>query len=139
MLLEHDPGAEMYIDYCVDRVSIYERSGEIAFYAEIFVATLAASGSCGCDQLRFKARESLHSGESAGMAPELGGRANEQVMAVGQVYLMAAKRELRHCRRNRSLFSPQAKDNKHLGTAGPGRRCVVRAQGGDEGPRRSFP
>ena len=44
MLLEHDPGAEMYIDYCGDRIPIYERSGEIAFYAEIFVATLAASG-----------------------------------------------------------------------------------------------
>ena len=44
MLLEHDPGAEMYIDYCGDRVPIHERSGEVAFYAEIFVATLAASG-----------------------------------------------------------------------------------------------
>ena len=44
MLLEHDPGAEMYIDYCGDRVPIYGRSGEVAFYAEIFVATLAASG-----------------------------------------------------------------------------------------------
>ena len=139
MLLEHDPGAEMYIDYCGDRVPIYERSGEIASYAEIFVATLAASGSCGCDQPRFKATESLHSGESVGMAPELRGRGNRQLMAVGRLFLMAAKRELRRCRRNRSLFSLQAEDNKYLGTAGPGRRCVVRARGGGEGPRRSVP
>ena len=44
MLLEHDPGAELFIDYCGDRIPIYERSGELSFYAEIFVATLAASG-----------------------------------------------------------------------------------------------
>lgn len=45
MLLEHDPGEALFLDYCGDTVAIYDRSSHVvAFEAEIFVATLAASG-----------------------------------------------------------------------------------------------
>jgi transposase len=45
MLLDHKPAEVLYLDYCGDTVPIYDRtSNRIAYEAEIFVATLAASG-----------------------------------------------------------------------------------------------
>lgn len=44
MLLNHDPGEVLFIDYCGDKIPIIDNSGEVAFECEVFVATLAASG-----------------------------------------------------------------------------------------------
>ena len=45
MLLDHKPAEVLYLDYCGDTVPIYDRtSHKVSYEAEIFVATLAASG-----------------------------------------------------------------------------------------------
>lgn len=45
MLLVHDKASALMVDYAGDTVPIWDRdTGEIAFYAEVFVATLSYSG-----------------------------------------------------------------------------------------------
>jgi len=45
MLLVHELGSALMVDYAGDTIPIWDRTtGEIAFYAQVFVAALAYSG-----------------------------------------------------------------------------------------------
>lgn len=63
MILKHEPGKKAFIDYCGDKVPIYDRSsGQVRYKAEIFVMTLAYSGYSYFEAHRFQNQESFVGG-----------------------------------------------------------------------------
>ena len=63
MALSHEPGEKAFLDYCGDKIPIYERrTHKVSFYAEVFVDTLACSGYTYFEAHRDQSQESFTGG-----------------------------------------------------------------------------
>ncbi len=69
MVLIHEPGEKAFLDYCGDTTPIFDRkTKEVAYYAEIFVITLAASGYTFFEAHRSQDQESFTAGIARGFS-----------------------------------------------------------------------